>query len=288
MAEGSPTVRRRRLGIELRRLREAAGMTGDEVAKRLECSHSKISKVENGKAVLKSVEVKALLEMYGVAEQSAQEQLLEMARQARGKGWWDTYDDVLPAGFDTYVGLEAEASSLRSFDAQLIHGLLQTEDYARAVIQAIIPGAGTDRINRLVELRMRRQQVLSRTSGPARFKLWAIFDEAVLHRPVGGREIMCAQLRRLIEASQMSNVTLQIVPYAKGAHGGLIGRFAILEFPDLSDLDVVYVDTGAGNLYLEKVRDIHNYAERFDILRADALPVDDSIAAIRAVTKEMQ
>ncbi|WP_424530356.1 helix-turn-helix domain-containing protein [Sphaerisporangium viridialbum] len=284
-ASQGPTVRRRRLGIELRRLREAVDKTIDEVGRHLERSASTISRIETGKTVPRLRDVRDMLDMYGVVDGDQRELLLAMVRDAQQKGWWTDYEDVLPAGFETYVGLEAEAASLRTYQTNLVHGLLQTEDYARALLRAVRLMDRQDSVDRLVALRMRRQAALGRDHP---LELWAVLDEAVLCRPIGGSAVMRAQLERLIEAAGSPAVTIQILPFAKGAHVGLIGPFSIIEFPDVSDPDVVYAESPAGNLYVEKPREVRRYTLVFDHLRAAALPPDESVAVLAAAMKAIR
>lgn len=279
VVDRSPTVRRRRLGIELRRLRETAGLMIEDVATHLECSSSKVSRIETGKAVPRVRDVRDMLELYDVTDTQS-DLLLTIVREAQQKGWWTDYEDVLPAAFETYVGLEADAASLRTFQHH-VHGLLQTEEYARAMLRGAHL-SDSDGVERLVALRMRRQEMLSKTTNP--IELWAVIDEAALHRRMGGTEVMQGQLRHLVEMAEQPNVTLQVLPFAKGAHAGVIGAFTLIEFPDPTDNDVVYVDSPAGNIYLEKDKDLRRYTLVFDHLRAAALPPDESIPFIDAVT----
>jgi transcriptional regulator with XRE-family HTH domain len=281
VVDRSPTVRRRRLGIELRRLRETAGLMIEDVAVHLECSSSKVSRIETGKAVPRVRDVRDMLELYDVTDTQAG-LLLTIVREAQQKGWWTDYEDVLPAAFETYVGLEAEASSLRTFQHH-VHGLLQTEEYARAMLRG---GhlSDSDGVERLVALRMRRQDMLTK---PTPIELWAVIDEAALHRLMGGAEVMRGQLARLVELADLPNVTLQVLPFTKGAHAGVIGAFTLIEFPDPTDNDVVYVDSPAGNIYLEKDKDLRRYTLVFDHLRAAALPPDESIPFIEEVARAL-
>jgi transcriptional regulator with XRE-family HTH domain len=282
VVDRSPTVRRRRLGIELRRLRETAGLMIEDVATHLECSSSKVSRIETGKAVPRVRDVRDMLELYDVTDTQS-DLLLTIVREAQQKGWWTDYEDVLPAAFETYVGLEADAASLRTFQHH-VHGLLQTEEYARAMLRGAHL-SDSDGVERLVALRMRRQEMLSKTTNP--IELWAVIDEAALHRRMGGTEVMRGQLQHLVEMAEQPNVTLQVLPFAKGAHAGVIGAFTVIEFPDPTDNDVVYVDSPAGNIYLEKDKDLRRYTLVFDHLRAAALPPDESIPFIDAVTRTL-
>lgn len=282
VVDRSPTVRRRRLGIELRRLRETAGLMIEDVATHLECSSSKVSRIETGKAVPRVRDVRDMLELYDVTDTQS-DLLLTIVREAQQKGWWTDYEDVLPAAFETYVGLEADAASLRTFQHH-VHGLLQTEEYARAMLRGAHL-SDSEGVERLVALRMRRQEMLSKPTNP--IELWAVIDEAALHRRMGGTGVMRGQLHHLVEMAEQPNVTLQVLPFAKGAHAGVIGAFTLIEFPDPTDNDVVYVDSPAGNIYLEKDKDLRRYTLVFDHLRAAALPPDESIPFIDAVTQTL-
>ena len=267
MAMG-PTVRRRRLGSELRRLREAHSIKLEEVAEHLGVAASTLSRIETGKAPTKSIYLNAMLEMYGVNDPSQRQVLVDMAREGHRKGWWSVYDDVLPTGFGIYVGLEAEAAGLRSYEAEAVHGLFQTPDYARSILREVHNRDSEEQVERLVDLRMKRQDVLDRDPP---LDVWLILDEAVIRRTIGGPEVMGGQLARLADASKMPNVTLQVLPFASGSHAGLRGPFSILEFPERADADVAYVESVAGILYLEKDREVRSCAEAFDRLRATAL-----------------
>jgi transcriptional regulator with XRE-family HTH domain len=263
-----PTVRRRRLGSELRRLREDHSIKLEEVADRLGVAASTLSRIETGKAPTKSVYLSAMLEMYGVTDPSQRQVLVDMAREGHRKGWWSVYDDVLPTGFGIYVGLEAEAAGLRSFEGEVVQGLFQTPDYARAILREVQVRDTDEQVERLVDLRMKRQEVLDRNPP---LDVWMILDEAVVRRTIGGPEVMRDQLARLVEASRKPNVTLQVLPFSSGSHAGLRGPFSILEFPERADPDVAYVESVAGIIYLEKEREVRTCAEAFDRLRAAAL-----------------
>jgi hypothetical protein len=214
-----------------------------------------------------------MLEMYGVVDQGQRQVLIEMAREGHRKGWWAVYDDVLPTGFDVYVGLEAEAAALRVFEDQVVHGLLQTESYARTVMNSVRRSQDPGQIDRAVELRMARQRVLA---GSDPLRLWCILDEPVISRAIGGPEVMREQLTRLLEASQQPNVTLQVLPLSSGVHPALNGPFCILEFPERGDQDVVYTEGVAGHAYLERDAEVRFCAEVFDLLRAAALSPADT------------
>ena len=283
MATG-PTVRRRRLGTELRRLRDSSGFKLEEVASELGVAPSTLSRIETGKAPTKSAYLNQMLEMYGVVEPGQRAVLVDMAREGHRKGWWAAYDDVLPSGFDIYVGLEAETAAVRSYEISVVPGLLQTPDYARAVLREMFPRYGAEQIERLVDLRMERQRRLDDTPP---LDLWAILDEAVARRPVGGTQVMRGQLERLLDMALRPGITLQVLPFACGAHAGHGGPFSILEFPDRTDSEVAYVESVAGYLYLEKDREVRARVEAFDRLRAAALAPAASVDLIAQAAKEL-
>src|SRR5215471_5892185 len=212
-----PTVRRRRLGAELRRLREAHVLKLEEVAERLGLAPSTLSRIETGKAPTKSAYLTAMLEMYQVSDLGARKVLVDMAREGHRKGWWSIYDDVLPSGFDIYVGLEAEASGLRSYESDVIHGLLQTTDYAVAVLRELRPRDSEEQIRRRVDRRMQRQRLLDQDPP---LEAWIIVDEGAIKRTIGGNAVMRHQLEHLINASRWPNVTVQVLAFECGAHAG--------------------------------------------------------------------
>ncbi|MDQ3406321.1 MAG: helix-turn-helix domain-containing protein [Actinomycetota bacterium] len=276
----SPTVRRRRLASELRRFREVANLTIEEVGEKLECSASKISRIETGHVGVNPRDVRDLLQLYGIDE-NKREALVHLARQARQKGWWHAYTEVFTGSF---VGLEAEATSLHTHQALLVPGLLQTEDYTRAVIRAIRPDAEEAEIDKRVNGRLVRQRLLTDPHPP---QYWAVIDEAVLYRVTGGPEVMRAQLTRLVEAAMMPNVTLQVVPFSAGAHAGMEAPFLILGFPEQADPDVVYVENTTSGVYLEQPSDVHRYTLMFDHLRATASPPDDTVELVSRAAERL-
>lgn len=272
--QSSPTVKRRRLAAELRTYRDGVGLTIEEVAQRLEWSTAKISRIENARVSVLPRDVKFLLGVYGVEESGEEwETLLTLARESRQKGWWYAYGDAIPEGFETYVGLEADATTLRTYESEYVPGLLQTEDYARAVMRATMLTASDEEIERHVAVRIVRQERLAEPGAP---EIWAVVSEAVIRRVVSGEPVMRAQLSRLVEASKQPNVTLQVLPFSVGAHAGMDGAFMILGFPAPADPDVTYVHYYTGTLYLEKPEDLARYTLMFDHLRAAALPVGQS------------
>jgi len=280
-----PTVRRRRLGAELRRLREANSLKLEEVAEQLGLAPSTLSRIETGKAPTKTAYLTSMFGMYGVDDPAVRKVLVDMAREGHRKGWWSIYDDVLPSGFDIYVGLEAEASGLRSYETDLVHGLLQTTDYALTVLRELRPKDSDEQIRRVVDLRMQRQRLLDQD--PA-LEAWIILDESAVRRSIGGEVIMRRQLEHLMQASRWSNVTLQILAFESGAHAGLTGPFSILEFPERTDSDVAYTESLGGFIYLEKDREVRACAEAFDRMRAAALSPVASVELIEQVLHDLR
>jgi len=281
--EHSPTVRRRRLALELRRLREAAKLTCEEVAEHLECSASKISRVETGRVSVSPRDVRDMLELYGVPV-AQRESLVQLARDSRQKGWWHAFSDTMQPQFATYVGLESAASEIRIYEVSLIPELLQTEDYARAVIRSGMMSSPSDDIDRQVALRMARQPAITRDDPP---KVWAVLDEAALRRQVGGPGLMRLQLEHLLAQASLPNVAVQVIPFGGGAHPAMGRPFIILVFPERVDTDVVYLEDLTSALYVEDVAEVDRYNVFFNHLRATALSFDDSSALITSVLKEM-
>jgi len=279
-----PTVRRRRLGAELRRLREANSLKLEELAEQLGLAPSTLSRIETGKAPTKTAYLTSMLGMYGVDDPAVRKVLVDMAREGHRKGWWSIYDDVLPSGFDIYVGLEAEASGLRSYETDLVHGLLQTTEYALAVLRELRPRDSDEQISRGVDLRMQRQRLLDHDPP---LDLWLILDEGAIRRNIGGAKVMGPQLGHLIQASRWSNVTLQVLGFEAGAHAGLVGPFSILEFPERGDSEVAYTESVGGMIYLEKEREVRACAEAFDRMRAAALSPSASVELIHQVLEEL-
>jgi transcriptional regulator with XRE-family HTH domain len=276
-------VRRRRLALELRRLREAARLTCEEVAEHLECSASKISRVETGRVSVSPRDVRDMLELYGVPADQ-RESLVQLARDSRQKGWWHAYSDTMQPQMATYIGLESAASEIRIYEVSLIPGLLQTEDYARAVIRAGMVNSPAEDIERRVSLLMARQPAVVRDDPP---KVWAVLDEAALRRRVGGSGLMRLQLEHLLAQAALPNVAVQVIPFAGGAHPAMGRPFIILVFPERVDTDVVYLEDLTSALYLEDVAEVDRYNVFFNHLRATALSFDDSAALITSVLKEM-
>lgn len=279
----APAASRRKLGILLRQLREDNNLTGEEAAKSLRIRSPKIYRVEGGKVVPTQAELSKMMDLFQVNNEH-QQILLQLAEEARRKGWYESYESVLPPKFETYVGLESDAASLRAYEPSLIHGLLQTKDYAHAVLTAGNPAEHPDDIALLVDLRMRRQELLTREQDPLHF--WVVQEESSLNRPVGGSQVLATQLEHLLTlATELPHVTVQIIPTSVGAHAGLAGSFSILEF-EPSAPEVVYVDSHGGNLTLEKTRDLRRCKLLYDNLLADALPKNDSVQLIKSTWED--
>lgn len=267
----NPTVRRRRLGQELRRLRELKGMTAEEVAERLLVSQSKISRLENGRRSISQRDVRDLCGVYEVQDHRLVESLMQMAKDSRQQGWWHSFGDI---PYSVYIGLETDAASLRVYDPQVVPGLLQTREYAEALVHGALPETPPAEVEKRVQVRLRRQERISTGENPLR--LWTVLDEAPLHRLVGSRSIMRDQLEYLVEQSQLPHVTVQVIPFEMGSHPGLNGQYAILEFPDATDSSVVYIEGVTSDLYLEKPNDVQKYSVMYEHLRAQALNADQS------------
>ncbi|MEV4658585.1 helix-turn-helix transcriptional regulator [Micromonospora sp. NPDC049301] len=272
-AEGGPTtgptVLRMLLGAQLRRLRESSGVTREGAGWEIRASESKISRMELGRVGFKERDVADLLTLYGVTDEQEREALLKLARDANSPGWWHRYGDVLPTWFQSYLGLEAAAALIRSYEVQFVPGLLQTREYARAVVLLGHGRAGSAELDRRVALRMQRQQLLRREHPP---QLWAVVDEAALRRPIGGAEVMRGQLTALIEATKSPNVRLQVIPFAAGGHAAAGGAFTILRFGDQELPDIVYIEQLTSAIYLDKRDDLDYYAVAMERLCVEAEP----------------
>ncbi|MEV5710226.1 helix-turn-helix transcriptional regulator [Actinoallomurus sp. NPDC052274] len=287
MRQTSPTARRRRLGAELRRFREAAGLTSYEAAERLGwASNSKISRIENGRISVTWSDVAAMLDLYGAGPGETRDRLITLARRSKEKSWWQPYSDLLDKEYATVIDLETAASGLRIFQALAIPGLLQTPDYARTIITRSGPlDLDEAEVERRVELRMQRQAILSMDG---RLALWVVLDEAALRRVIGGPEIMREQLVHLTEEARHCNVTIQVIPYSVGPHASLPGSFGIFSFPESQDRDVVFVDTLAGTLFLDREADVQAATLGFDHLCASALGIAESADLISAIAESFR
>jgi transcriptional regulator with XRE-family HTH domain len=277
-----PMALRIALGTHLRRLREASGVTPGQAGEAIRATHSKISRLERGRSGAKQRDVADLLTLYGITDEAAREDLLALARQASTPGWWQQYNDVLPRWFELYVGLEKAASIIRTYEVQFVHGLLQTEDYARAVILIANAHASTEEIDRRVSVRMKRQQLLTQPDAP---ELWTVLDEAVLRRPPGGPEVMRAQLEHLLQISDLPNVTVQIVPFDAGPHAAAGGPFTILRFPEPDLPDLVYLEQLNSAVYLDHPDDVIDYVTVVDQLCIQAETGAASKDMLRALLK---
>jgi transcriptional regulator with XRE-family HTH domain len=278
----TPTVRRRRLALELRRLRESAKLTCEEVAEQLECSASKISRVETGRVSVSPRDVRDMLAIYAVPEEQ-RDDLVQLARESRQKGWWHAFGDTVHPHFATYLGLESAASQIRLYKAARIPNVLQTEDYARALNLAGHVGGQFLSDDRHFAMQMERQR--QARANPAR--VWVVLDEAALRRQVGGPEVMRQQLEYLCEVSSTPNVFLQVIPFSSGAYVALDLPFVILSFPDAMDPDVVYMGYATGCLWIEDMAEVDRYNLFFHHLQATALSFEDSGALITSVLKEL-
>jgi transcriptional regulator with XRE-family HTH domain len=271
----SPTVRRRRLGQELRQLREAAGFTIDEVAQRLEVAPGKISQIETGRVSIRPRDVSDLLDQYEI-HGAHRDNLLILTREARQQGWWHSYSDVLSEGIDIWVGLETEAEAIRLYEVQLVPGLLQTSEYARAVLRAHYRSEQPEQIEPRVKLRMARQQlVIEQNNTP----IWAVLDEAVLQRQMGPPEIMQSQYRQLLDFSERNNITIQVLPLDAGVYSGVPVGFGIMRLAH-PDPEVVVIEYRGGILSIERSEDVAEHAHVFDWIRATAKGPEESISYI--------
>ncbi|GAB2986739.1 helix-turn-helix domain-containing protein [Saccharothrix stipae] len=276
----SPTLRKRRLVSELRRLREAADLTIEDVARRLECSASKISRIETGRVGVTPRDVRDMLSAYG-ADRTTLDELVQVAREARRRAWWDEFGDIAPG---RYVGFEADAESVRTYQGLMVPGLLQCEAYTRALIRGVLPGAAPAEVDRRVRLRKARQALLLEDDP---LRLHVVVDEAALRRLVGGREVMAEQLRRLDEVGKRPNITLQVATFEAGGHAAMDGPFVILAFPEESDPAVVYIESPRGDVYLEQPSDVAGYSDMFARLSAESLDPAASSALIGRVAREL-
>src|SRR4051812_18708661 len=271
------------LGAHLRRLREAQGVTREEAGWEIRSSDSKISRMELGRVGFKERDVADLLTLYGVDDHEERERLLALAKEANTQGWWHRFGDVLPSWLHSYLGLEAAAAVIRTYEVQFVPGLLQTTDYARAVILLGHENARYEEVERRVGLRIARQQLLHREHAPL---LWAVVDEAALRRPIGGAKVMQAQLEALIEATKLPSVRLQVIPFQAGGHAAAGGSFTLLRFPDTDLPDVVFVEQLTSALYLDKRDDVDQYTAAMERLCVEAIPPADTAAYLEKMLDE--
>ena len=273
-------MQQRRLARILRSLREGAGLTIEQVAEELDVSPSTISRIETAQVGVRSLDVKALLAIYEVTE-TRHAELLELARKSRQQPWWYEYREVPAASL---VGYEFDATSVRLYVAMVLPGLLQTREYASAVLRAIRHDATSAELEQRLELRMHRQDLLSQEGAP---DLWVILDEATLHRPIGGPAVMRKQLQRLIDVSALPKITLQVLPFSAGPHAGLDGDFTIYSFSDPADPDLVFIENSGGDLYLEDTARTERYRQIFSHLQAAALNPVESVRTLTDVQKDL-
>ncbi|MFF4343900.1 helix-turn-helix domain-containing protein [Kitasatospora sp. NPDC001540] len=279
---GGSMVRRILLGSQLRRLREGCAITREDAGYAIRASESKISRMELGRVSFKERDVADLLSLYGLSAGPDREALLALVREANKSGWWHSYNDVLPNWFQTYLGLEEAAALIRTYEVQFVPGLLQCEEYARAIFAQNRPALDEEEVDRRVALRTRRQKLLTEGRGP---KLWAVIDEAALRRPVGGPEVMRAQLEHLVELADCPSVVVQVMPFRFGAHAGESGAFSVLRFPEQDLPDVVYVEQLTSALYLDKRDDVDEYLQVMERLCVDSLTPQQTLDLLHSILK---
>jgi transcriptional regulator with XRE-family HTH domain len=285
------TVPRRQLGRYLRELRNGQRLTVRAAAERLEWSEAKMWRIETGQTSLRSLDVEAMCKIYG-APADLTEALMGLAKETKARGWWHAYGDVIPEGFDVYIGLEEAASQLSWYEPELVPGILQTEGYARTLIQTHNPGIGEEEISRRVHVRMARQPLIRRATAP--LQLQVALNEAILRRPVGGPLVMAEQFDQLVQVSGLPNVSLRVAPFSAGAHPGVMsGPFVILRFPaggDGRDSEptTVYKDGFTGALYLDKPPEVERYSQAFGSIRDVCLGEDASRSLIQQVAEELR
>ncbi|UGT68620.1 helix-turn-helix domain-containing protein [Nocardia gipuzkoensis] len=280
-AERGPTVLRIALGSRLRQLREGCGISREAAGDAIRGSHAKISRLELGRTGFKERDLRDLLSLYGVVDPAERETYFELARRANDPGWWQHYSDLLPAWFETYLGLEQAATTIRTYEAQFVPGLLQTADYARAVIQL----GNSDETERRVAIRIRRQEILDRVAAPT---LWAVIDENALRRPVGGMEVLREQIEHLLVMADRPSIRIQVLPYSAGGHSAAGGPFSILRFPEPELADIVYTEQLTSSLYFDKQRDVELYMSVMNRLSVEALSPVDSVRFLRDLLTEMR
>jgi transcriptional regulator with XRE-family HTH domain len=282
----SPVVQRRRLRTELRKARQDARQTQDQVALAMDWSLSKVIRIEAGQVGISTNDLKALLRHYEIVDPARSEELIALARASRERAWWSMYRDVAPLGLLQLIGYESAVAIRRNFEPLVVPGLLQTEEYARAAITGMDDRIPAPRVDTLVEIRMRRQELLDRADPPL---LFFILDEAVVRRQAGNKGIMRRQVRHLIETAERSNVVIEVVPFGAGVHPGLRGSFALLEFPDAGDDDVLYMENPRGDVISRDIpEEVLAYREIFEDLRKISLGPKDSTAFLEQVADEMK
>ncbi|MDH2409165.1 helix-turn-helix transcriptional regulator [Streptomyces chitinivorans] len=283
-AGGAPTVLRVVLGRRLGDLRRRAGLTYERAAEALDVTHATIRRMERAEVGLKIPYVEKLLRTYGITEQTEIDSFLSLAREANRPGWWHRYRDVLPDWFSAFVSLESESHVIRAYEPHYVPGLLQTEEYARAVLRAGMPHAAEEEIERGTALRLERQRLFTRDEPPL---LWVVMDETVLRRPIGGPEVMRGQISRLIEACSMPTVRLQVMPFEAGPHPAMYGPFHIFRFPIPELPDVAYSESLVGAVYFDQRDDVSAFQEALDRMCAQAVPVRRTEAVLDGLRKEL-
>ena len=268
----SPTVRRRELGALLRKLRTEKGLTVEQAADRLLFSMSKLSRMETGHGIATPQDIRDLCDLYGVTDGAQRDHMMNLAAEAKRQAWWQSYD----LGYATYVGLEAEAVSISAFQSSVVHGLLHTADYARAGHKGAMPLLSPDQIELQIEAKLTRQRILTRENPP---RFGVVLDEAALHRVIGGRQVMAAQLAKILDMAAMPNVTVQVLPYEVGAHPAVESNFTILQLP-VPTPGVVFVEGLIGSTYLERDDDLIRYQMIFRKLESIALSPQGSLDVI--------
>lgn len=275
----SSTVRRILLGSLLRRLRESKNISMREAGYHIRATESKISRLETGKVSFKERDVEDLLTFYGVLDGKERDQVLDLVREANAQGWWHSFGEVLPPWFEAFIGLESAASIVRTYEVQFVPGLLQCPEYVDAVLSSNRSQSAADHKRRM-ELRQRRQAALERDDAPI---LWVVLDEAALRRPIGGPEVMKAQIAYLIEQAERPNITIQLLPYSVGAHAAEGGAFTLLRFAEADLPDVVYLEHLTGAQYIERPEDVEQYARAMDRISVDALHPEATLEALKAL-----
>jgi transcriptional regulator with XRE-family HTH domain len=281
--ERVPAVRRRRLGAELRRLRDLTGLTSGEAAARAGWHQSKVSRIETGSSSVRAEDVNLLLDIYAVRDRDVRDLLCTLAGHGHQRGWWHDFREVLPVEYRDFISLETGASRARSLETSVVPGLLQTPGYAHALTRDVMPHLSPREVAALVDVRIARQAVLHQDPP---LELAAVLDEAVLRRGVGGPEVMAGQLQRLAQAAELPQVSLQVLPFAAGGHIGVTGSFVIFSFPRIADLDVVVLDHLTGSLCVDRKEDIAAYTAAFARLCDRALPCVESVALIAGIAEE--
>ncbi|TQS30253.1 helix-turn-helix transcriptional regulator [Microbispora sp. KK1-11] len=283
-AGSGPTALRILLGSQLRKLRESKGISRDQAGQCIRASESKISRMELGRVGFKERDVVDLLALYGVEDEETRDVVMNLVERANEPGWWHRFNDLLPSWFQAYVGLEEAAERIRTYEVQFVPGLLQTKEYARAVIMAGAVGAAPEEIARRVDLRLERQRILDGENSP---KFWAVIDEAALRRPIGGVEVMRGQIQHLIDLMNQPNVTIQVIPFSYGGHAAEGGAFSILRFSDPDLPDIVYVEQLASALYLDKREEVDRYSEVMERLCAVSTTPTETVDLLRQIMADL-